>query len=555
LTDAPGGAVRLACTVIRFLVLPVLLAALVAAPATATAAAPGKPRATKQRCPPGTTPLVRKQGKRAVPKRDRKGRLRCKALKAGKPPAPSASPIGQAASVTDALRDARATNPRALARLERAIGRKRAKRLLAITLDGWERGATAARAARAAPEQTTTFTPSNGVQGSVTFGVEQATGADSGFTATASASVSASRDGVAKLSPSLADKLPPDVTGAKGEVSVRFEDKVAACPSAKGGRQGSVKASGRVKVTVERDGKPPIEVELAADVAATYIAQDGRLDDVDVQTTFRTAATGESTQTYRGRRLGTGFGRESILDASDTSSAIERDVAHFDVDAGGVFGPKGGWNYARGISVSDLRSIDNVKAMLATAVATNLLTLAALEYARKVALPRAEREGCGYTVAINVAGQGIFGTHDASGTFAVSAVAAQTGPGTWHAAVPAGWTALSFTSKIGCPYVDPTSGGAFTADLALTEAGRLRVTWSTDQGAGMSSATVDCPPEGEPPTDPPPIPGQPGPALLGIAPMQFELPPEGGSQALSGGVQDGGNGWFNDGAFTVVRTR
>ena len=209
-----------------------------------------------------------------------------------------------------------------------------------------------------------------------------------------------------------------------------------------------------------------------------------------MKTTFRLAATGEATQTYRGRRLGTGFGRASILDARDVGSGIERDAAHFDPDAGGVFGPKGSWNFSRGIGLSDLRTIDNVKAMLTTAVATNLLTLAALEYLRKVALPRAEKEQCGYTVSFNVNGQGMFATHDSSGRLAVTAPAAPVGAGKWKATAPSAWESLVFTSKIGCPLVSPVTGGTFAADLELTDAGTLRVTWTTDAGGGMATATA-----------------------------------------------------------------
>jgi hypothetical protein len=78
---------------------------------------------------------------------------------------------------------------------------------------------------------------------------------------------------------------------------------------------------------------------------------------------------------------------------------------------------------------------------------------------------------------------------------------------------------------------------------------------SPDGTGGMATATIDCPPEGDPPYDPPPIAGQPGPALVGVAPTSFELPPEGGSQAIGGGIQSGGDGFFNSGVLTVVQTR
>lgn len=548
-------------------IIAALVAALAASPAIAQAAGPATAavggKQAKKRCPGGTTPIVRKRGHRLVVKRDRRGRLRCRKIKAGRPPAPSAAPLGQAAAVTDALRETMAIDPSAARRLDRAIGRRRAKRLLDVTLDGWRRsaGASVARAAQAGDPQTASYSPGAGIQGNATFGIEQATGADSGFTASATATLSATREGVAKLS-GASEKLPADVKSARGELSVRFEDVVRACASAKGERAGRVKANGKVKVTVEREGGPPIVLELEADMEATYTAKadEGgeitKIDDLDVKTTFRSAATGEATQTYRGRRVGTGFGRASILDASDVGSAIERDAAHFNPDAGGVFGPKGSWSFSRGVGLGDLRTIDNVKAMFTAAVATNLLTLAAVEYLRKVALPRAEKEKCGYTVSLTVNGQGIFATHEGSGRLAVSVTTASAGAGRWTGTAPAAWESLAFTSKIDCPFVSPVSGGTFMVDLALTDAGRLQVTWTTDAGGGMATATVDCPPDdGDPPYDPPPIPGQPGPSLVGAGPTSFELPPEGGSQPISGGVQSGGQGFFNEGLLAVLRTR
>jgi hypothetical protein len=192
--------------------------------------------------------------------------------------------------------------------------------------------------------------------------------------------------------------------------------------------------------------------------------------------------------------------------------------------------------------------------MFAAAIATNLLTLAAVEYVRKMALDRLDKQPCDYAVTLNVNGTGIFATHEASGQMAVSLTPSAAGPGRWTGTAPAAWGSLVFTSKVGCPYVSPVSGGTFTVDLQLTPAGPLLVTWSTDAAGGMATASIDCPPEGDPPYDPPPIPGQAGVALVGVGPMSFELPAEGGTQAIAGGVSEGGDGFFNDGTLTVIRT-
>jgi hypothetical protein len=533
------------------------LTAATVAVSDAPAAAPGGKRA-KQRCPAGKAPVTVKRGKRAVAKRDRRGRLRCRAIPVRRPPAPAATPLGQTADVSGALRQALAIDPDALDRLAKAVGRRRAKKLLGVTLDAWESRAGLARIAQA--PQTTTFEARDGISGNMSFGIQQATGADSGFTASASVSVSATRKGVAKLSADAAGKLPPDVESATGKLDVTFQDVAKACADATGKRAGKVKATGKVTVHVERDGKPPVDMELAADVEMNYTAtagEDGKvatIDGVDVKTEFRSATTGESTQTYRGHRQASGFGREAILDSKDWGAAIERDAGHFDTEAGGIFGPKTAWNFERGIGAQDLRTIDNFKGMYVAAMATNLLTLAAVEYVRKMALDRLDKQPCNYTVTLNINGRGTFATHDASGQLAVSVTPSAAGPGHWTGTVPAGWSSLVFTSKTECPYVSPVSGGTFTVDLQLTPAGPLLVTWSTDAAGGMATASVDCPPEGDPPSDPPPIPGQAGVALIGVVPMTFELPAEGGSQPITGGFSDGGDGFFNDGILTVVRT-
>ncbi|MDW5595428.1 hypothetical protein VSS74_13850 [Conexibacter stalactiti] len=544
---------------------PLLLLALAAAaipvtaPAVAGAAAPAGARQgpTKQRCPQDTVPIVRERGRKLVPVRDRRGRLRCRALAVGKPPAPSATAIGQAGTMTDALHRAQAIDPRASARLERALGRRGARRIVDVTLDGWKRAAAAAGATRAAAAgdgdtETTTFAPHDGVRGSLTIGMQEVSGADSGSTTTATATVEASRDGITELAPGLTDKLAADLERVRGEARVSFEDKIAACPSDRGERRGSVKARGSVKITVERDGKPPLVVEQSVEAEFTYTSRaDGTLD-VEVRTTFQSSGSGVPTQTYRGRRLGRGFGRDAILDSRDVEGALRRDAEHFDDSAGGVFGPKGGWNYARGIGYSDLRSIDNIKAMVTAAVHTDLLMLAGLEYARKVALKRADREECGYTVALNVDGRGVFATHDAAGQIAVTVPAREVGENAWTATGPLTWNGLVFTTKHECGYVAPVGdGGTFTVELDRTDEGRLRVTWSYDRA--IATASVDCPSTGS--FDPPPVPGQPGPGLPGIGPMSFELPLEGGSQVVTGGVQDSGEGFFNDGVLTVARVR
>jgi hypothetical protein len=517
----------------------------------ASAAKKRKPAATQ--CPAGTTPIVMKRGRKAVLKRDRRGRLRCRDVKRSNLRAPAKSPsqqIGQVADVLDSVAD---INPKAFTRLERALGRRRADRLMKLALTAWRKTAGAAT-------ETQTFS-AGGADGKTTFNLEKVEGDRSGFRATASAEMKATREDVIKFSNELKDKLPADVTGARAKVDVSFEDVAATCPNEKGAVPGRLRGKGSISVTVERSDGPPIDVKLSADVNTTYTAEvgaDGRvssINDVDVQTTFQTSGSGNSTETYRGRMSGSGFGTEGILDAppGGAGAALERDVGHLDANSGGVFGPHGSWRYGRGFPISDLRTVDNVKAMAATSIATNVLTLAALEYLRKVTLDRIEKSPCGYTVFVDIASRTITASYDAFGTlkFPVPTRAVPGSTTRWRGTAPAQYADLSFTAKSECVMHTPVNtAGTFTVDLEKLPSGNLKVTWSAYPS---TSASIDCPPDSsDPPNDPPPIPGMTGPSLLGVTPTTFELPASGGYQVIGGGIDGGGgDGFFDSGSLLV----
>ena len=269
-----------------------------------------------------------------------------------------------------------------------------------------------------------------------------------------------SRADIEKFSSDLKDKLPADVTGASAKVDVSFEDVATTCPTDKGNVPGKLRGKGSITVKVERSGGPPIEVKLSADVDTTYIAKigaDGKvsaINGVEVQTKFQTGGSGTSTQTYRGRVLGTGFGKDGILDApaGRAGAAIERDSGHIDPNSGGVFGPHGSWRYGRPFPISDLRTLDNVKAMAATSIATNVLTLASLEYLRKVTLDRIEKSPCGYYVLVDITSRTVTAGYQAFGKLYFTVVArAVSGSATrWTGTAPALFTDLSFTAKSEC---------------------------------------------------------------------------------------------------------
>jgi hypothetical protein len=533
------------------------------------ASAAGKRKPAAASCPAGTTPIVTKRGRKPVLKRGGRGQLRCRAVKRSSLRAPAKTPtlqIGQVADVLDSVAD---INPKAFTRLERAIGSRRADRLMKLGLKAWRRTAGAASAGHAgraytSANQTTTFS-SGGAEGKASFGVEAVEGDRSGFRANASAEMKVTRADIEKFSSDLKDKLPPDVTGANARVDVSFEDVAATCPTDKGAVPGKLRGKGSITVTVERRGGPPIEVRLSADVDTSYTAQlgaDGKvssIDGVEVQTTFQAGGSGNSTETYRGRIVGTGFGKDGILDApaGKTGAALERDVSHLDPNSGGVFGPHGSWRYGRGFPISDLRTLDNVKAMAASSIATQVATLAALEYLRKVTLDRIEKSPCGYYVLVDITSNTITATYQASGKLYVSAVARPV-PGSstrWTGTAPALFTDVSFTPKDDCAYHTLiNTAGTFTVDLELLPSGNLKVTWSADPS---SSASVDCPPDdSDPPYDPPPVPGMPGPSLLGVAPTTFELPANGGNQVIGGGIDGGGgDGFFDSGSLLVSRNK
>jgi hypothetical protein len=525
---------------------------------TEGADAASKRNPTARACPAGTTPIVTKRGRKAVLKRDRRGRLRCRAAKRSNLRAPAKSPALQIGQVADVLDTVAGINPKSFTRLERAIGGRRTDRLLNLGLDAWR------KTAGAAATETTTFSE-GGAEGKATFGVQQVEGDRSGFRAEASAEMKVKRSDLEKFSSELKDKLPADVTGAEAKVAVSFEDVAATCPTEKGTVPGKLRGKGSITVKVTRSGGPPIEVKLSADVSTTYTAEvgaDGKvsaINGVDVQTTFQTGGSGGSTETYRGRIAGTGFGRDGILGAppGGAGAAIERDVGHIDPDSGGVFGPHGSWRYGRGFPVGDLRTVDNVKAMAATSIATNVATLAALEYLRKVTLDRIEKSPCGYYLLLEMTSRTVTASYDAFGKLRLSAVARPVAGSTtrWRGTASAEFTDLSFTAKSECVMHTPVNTpGTFTVDLELLPSGNLRVTWSADPS---SSASIDCPPDhSDPPYDPPPIPGMTGPSLLGVSPTTFELPASGGLQVIGGGIDaGGGDGFFDSGSLLVSRNK
>ena len=514
------------------------------------------------RCPAGKTPSVAKRGGKAVLVRDKRGRVRCTAVKPAAVPAPAQSPNAQIGQVADVLESAAAMNPKAFAKVKKAIGARRTTKLLDAGLVGWRQAVSAARAHKSDTE--TKGFAYGGADGSASFSLDKVEGEQSGFRAAASAEMKVARADLEKLSPDLKDKLPADVTGARAKIGVSFEDVAATCPDDKGAVPGKLHGNGQLTITVERSGGPPIEVKLTADVGTTYTAQvgvDGKvsaINGVDMQTTFQTGGSGNSTETYRGHITGSGFGREGLLDAPSGggSVAIDRDFSHINPNVGGVFGPHGSWRYGSDFPISDLRTVDNIKAMAATNIATNLLTLAALEYLRKVTLDRIDKSACGFSVLVDLTSRTQSAYYTSSGklNFQITAKSVPGSPGVWKGSAPAEFTDVSFTPRTECAlHTIVSKPSTFTVDIKQLPSGNLEVSWSADPSA---SASLDCPPDNsDPPYDPPPVAGMLGPSLVGATPMTYELPSTGGSQTITGSIDAGaGDGIFPSGTLLVSRS-
>lgn len=155
-----------------------------------------------------------------------------------------------------------------------------------------------------------------------------------------------------------------------------------------------------------------------------------------------------------------------------------------------------------------------------------------------------------YDVTLDVKGEGRFATHSSAGAIKAKLRPHWSAPKrpVWRDSGPLQWQDVTFTSKTECAYVSPVIPST-TWSVTIIGAGedQIQVTWLLD-GPDSPTASVDCP--GDP--DPPPIPGQPGPALLNVMPQSFTLPAAGGVQNLSGIVADGSDGFFNTGTITVT---
>jgi hypothetical protein len=161
--------------------------------------------------------------------------------------------------------------------------------------------------------------------------------------------------------------------------------------------------------------------------------------------------------------------------------------------------------------------------------------------------------GGSYDVTLSLRTDAVFATHIASGTVNVTLTATGTRskpkmpPTTFTASGPISYENLSFVSKMPeCSYTAFTgTPGTWTVTLEITTAGRLKVSWQTGAGGPLATATVVC--------DKSSVPGQPGADLILPTPVTFELPVDGGQQAIGGGLTSGTDGWTHTGTMILKR--
>lgn len=367
---------------------------MVAAPPAAVAAP--KPKIV---CKAGTIPKLSGSGAKArlvV----RRGTAVCVAPPKAKPtniePA-ATSPQGTVASTTDQLLQALLVKPDALARVEQKLGKKATKALVDQGMNGWRPGmrAQARRLGDAGFHQQTSFgDPAKGTTGSAKIDVDPAGEGGVGNTASAMIEFGADAKGLKELG---ADKA-VSAKSAKVRLEVTFQDLPAACPTADGKVKGTLKASAKLTLTI--DGNV---TTMAADIQATYALAVGAdahwktIDDVDVQTTFSFGGSGKGTETWRGRRGGSGFGHSGLFGegaASSFEAGLKEQQSHLDQNFGGVWGPKSRVLYSDPSTDNVFNyggSIDHLKGLALTEIATQYLTYAAVEYIRQVVGPRGDR--------------------------------------------------------------------------------------------------------------------------------------------------------------------
>lgn len=154
-----------------------------------------------------------------------------------------------------------------------------------------------------------------------------------------------------------------------------------------------------------------------------------------------------------------------------------------------------------------------------------------------------------YEVTLHVDGTGNFATHTATGTVDSKLTVKRSGRKSrvWKGSGSLAWANPVLSPKVPCQYTAPVMPVvAWNVTMTAQSDTQFQVDWGVPENDMMTVTVVAC---GDPPS--PPVPGQPGTALLQIGPLSFPLPTTGGVQQISGGFQSGGDGWTNNGTMTI----
>ena len=237
----------------------------------------------------------------------------------------------------------------------------------------------------------------------------------------------------------------------------------------------------------------------------------------------------------------------------DPSSRVTRNFIQQDISVEGTLKAAGPGRLTAEVKLRDARTGKEVGSLSRTFAENDLFD--AMEQLAHAAADESCKFHQAYDVTLTVKGDGIFATHTGSGTIDTKLQAARGAAkgAAWHGSGPLQWGALTFASKTPhCSLIDPVAPQTtWSVTMLDSGGGTLQVTWGVG-GSDAPTASIDCEPTSKDDPDPPPIPGMPGPSLLNIAPTTFDIPYAGGKQAVGGGINQGGDGFFNNGTITVT---
>lgn len=157
-----------------------------------------------------------------------------------------------------------------------------------------------------------------------------------------------------------------------------------------------------------------------------------------------------------------------------------------------------------------------------------------------------------YEATLDLATDSRWPALSASGTMrsVVTATGSGTPAATWTGTGSLQYTGVTWASGVeGCTYATEGSPiSPWRIDIASQPNGTISVTWQP-QGDTYVTGIATCTVGGVTTS----VGNQPGPRLQDPTPLTFTLPATGGAQAIAGGLDVGGSGWFHRGSLTLRR--